>query len=121
MTSNLFYRKNAIFVKVDVCNEEKSAIQCAINGCIYDCLYQCYLCKKYTCFHHSNSLSDHKTVGNLHACDICYLDNNLNDVIVATQHHNNKKSIWGKSMEKFKRFISFEWIYNIEFKIKPMN
>ena len=120
MTSNLLYRKNAIFAKVDVCSEEKFVINCAVVGCINDTLYQCYLCEKYTCFNHANSLAHDKSVSNLHACDICYLDNNLNDVIVATQHHNNKKGAFGECMEKFKRFISFEWIHNVGFKVKPV-
>ena len=120
MSSKLLYRKNAIFTKVDICNEEKFAMDCCIDGCIYDSLYCCYLCKNYTCFHHANNLGDNKKNGSLYACDICYKNDNLNDVIVATQLHNNKKGVLGEFMEKFVRFISFEWIHHVGFKVKPV-
>jgi len=120
MSNNLLHRKNAVFTKVDICNEEKCAMNCGIDGCIYDSLYCCYLCKNYTCFHHTTSLDDDKTNRSLHACENCYMDDNLNDVTVATQLHNKKKGVLGEFMEKFIRFISFEWVHHVGFKVKPV-
>ena len=118
------YRKNAIFAKVDVCNEEKCAMNCGIEGCIYDSLYCCYLCKNYTCFHHTTSLGGDKKNECLHACYHCYNDDRLNDIIVATQLHNKKKGalgeFLGEFLEKIIQFINFKWVHHVGFKVKPV-
>lgn len=119
MTSNILYRKNAILAKVHHFQEEKCDLYCSIDGCIHNSFYLCYMCKNYTCIHHTNNLGGDKN-NHTYACTGCYLDERFNDVIVATQLHNNRKGFWGELREKIVRFISFEWIHHVGDKVKPI-